>query len=38
LHRKTKVPRREVRRMIMSLVLSLASRKRIDEIFKSAKL
>ena len=37
LHRKTKVPRREVRRMIMSLVLSLASRKRIDEIFKSAK-
>lgn len=38
LHRNVKVPRREVRSMITSLTLSLASRKRIDEIFKSARM
>jgi farnesyl-diphosphate farnesyltransferase len=37
LHQRLKVPRREVRRMILSLVLSLASRKQIDLLFRCAK-
>ncbi len=38
LHRKVKVPRREVRAMIVSLAVSFASRKRIDAIFERVKL
>jgi farnesyl-diphosphate farnesyltransferase len=38
LQRTVKVPRREVRAMILSLGLTLASRKRIDAIFEEAKL
>jgi farnesyl-diphosphate farnesyltransferase len=38
LHRTVKVPRREVRAMILSLGLALASRKRIDSMFDRAKL
>ena len=38
LHRKVKVPRREVRAMIVSLTVSFASRKRIDAIFERVKL
>src|SRR5438132_4546532 len=38
LHRKVKVPRREVRAMIVSLAVSSASRRRIDAIFERVKL
>jgi len=38
LQRTVKVPRREVRAMILSLALTLASRRRIDAIFDRAKL
>jgi farnesyl-diphosphate farnesyltransferase len=38
LERTVKVPRREVRAMILSLALTLASRRRIDVIFDRAKL
>ncbi len=38
LQRTVKVPRREVRAMILSLGLALASRKRIDAMFNRAKL
>jgi farnesyl-diphosphate farnesyltransferase len=38
LQRTVKVPRREVRAMILSLSLALASRKRIDAMFDRAKL
>jgi len=38
LHRKVKVPRREVRAMIVSLAVSFASRRRIDAIFERVKL
>jgi farnesyl-diphosphate farnesyltransferase len=38
LQRMVKVPRHEVRAMILSLGLSLASRKRIDAIFDRTKL
>src|SRR5438876_9009132 len=34
LHRRVKVPRREVRAIIASLIISFASRKRIDAVFK----
>jgi farnesyl-diphosphate farnesyltransferase len=37
LHQTIKVPRREVRAMILSLVVHLASRSRIDSIFERAK-
>jgi farnesyl-diphosphate farnesyltransferase len=37
LHQTIKVPRREVRAMILSLVVRLASRSRIDSIFERAK-
>jgi farnesyl-diphosphate farnesyltransferase len=37
LHQTIKVPRREVREMILSLVVHLASRSRIDSIFERAK-
>ena len=38
LHQTIKVPRREVRSMIVSLVVHLASREKIDAIFNRAKL
>jgi farnesyl-diphosphate farnesyltransferase len=38
LQRTVKVPRREVRAMILRLVLTLASRQQIDAIFRRAKL
>lgn len=38
LNRKIKVPRKEVRSMIRSVVMTLASRKTIDAIFERAKL
>ena len=38
LHRTVKIPRAEVRAMILSLGLTLASRRRIDAIFDNAKL
>ena len=38
LHQKTKVPRREVRAMILSLAIHLASRAKIDAIYNRAKL
>jgi farnesyl-diphosphate farnesyltransferase len=38
LQRTVKIPRREVRAMILSLGLALASRKRIDAMFDRAKL
>jgi len=38
LQRTVKVPRREVRAMILSLGLALASRRQIDAIFDRAKL
>ncbi len=38
LEQNIKIPRREVRAMICSLALALASRKKIDALFKSAKL
>ena len=38
LQRTVKIPRSEVRAMILSLGLTLASRKRIDEMFEKAKL
>jgi hypothetical protein len=37
LQRTVKVPRREVRAMILSLAITLASRKSIDAIWKRAK-
>jgi farnesyl-diphosphate farnesyltransferase len=38
LHQKTKVPRREVRAMILSLAIHFASRAKIDAIYNRAKL
>jgi farnesyl-diphosphate farnesyltransferase len=38
LQRKIKVRRREVRRMILSIAVTLASRKRIEAIFERGKL
>jgi len=38
LQRTTKVPRHEVRAMLLSLAITLASRKQIDAIFKRAEL
>jgi len=38
LHRTVKVPRREVRRMILSLTIHLGSQKQIDTIFSRATL
>jgi farnesyl-diphosphate farnesyltransferase len=38
LQQTVKVPRHEVRAMILSLVLTLASRRRVDAIFDRAKL
>jgi farnesyl-diphosphate farnesyltransferase len=38
LHSTVKVPRREVRRMILSLAITLASREKMDGIFERAKL
>ena len=38
LQRTVKVPRREVRAMILSLALTMASRQKMDAIFDRAKL
>jgi farnesyl-diphosphate farnesyltransferase len=38
LHQTIKVPRREVRSMVVSLAIHLASHKQIDTIFDRAKL
>jgi farnesyl-diphosphate farnesyltransferase len=37
LHRKIKVPRREVRELVMSIITTLASRKQLDAIFKKGR-